>query len=216
MPRSRRSRSLTVSRMTETVRLRARGASQREIARSLGMTQGGVSKALRKAEERLRVTIPEEVREQRRQAASRLELLYERSWAEFVATRNPKFLELARVAVSDLRKLHGLDAPSRTQVTASITTRQVSEFEAIEDAELLKLAMEEFAKLNQQIETDPSFERAMREMEGVQVTWPELPDDVDAVVVTPRERALLPPAPRDAEGNRAGTAIKPTEASRPV
>jgi hypothetical protein len=53
-------------------------------------------------------------------------------------------------------------------------------------------------------------------MEGVQMTWPELPEDVDGVIVIPSERALLPPKELDAPSDEGPEEKPPAETSRPV
>jgi DNA-binding CsgD family transcriptional regulator len=129
------------------------GRSQHQIAASLGISQPGVSKILRRIDERVLADGAYKVERQRAQQTLRLQHIYGESmggWraskqdgirrrqrqtsggdgpgatvAEVVAENqhgDPRFLEVSRKALADLRSLWGVDAPERIQAVSPYAT----------------------------------------------------------------------------------------------
>jgi DNA-binding CsgD family transcriptional regulator len=125
------------------------GRTQHQIAASLGISQPAVSKILRRVEDRMLADVPIKVERQRARHTVRLEFIYGEAihaWqaskqetmrrrqrqtdsgdggttiAEIVSENqhgDPRYLDEARKALADLRKLWGLDAPERVSIEAS-------------------------------------------------------------------------------------------------
>jgi hypothetical protein len=134
------------------------GRSQHQIAASLGISQPAVSKIARRIEERLLSDLAYKVERQRARQTLQLHYLYAESmdaWhtskqdavrrrqrktddggdaatvAEVVAENqhgDPRYLEVARKSLADLRSVWGIDAPDRVEA--------VTPFAAMSDAAL--------------------------------------------------------------------------------
>jgi hypothetical protein len=143
------SRARIRTRELRALELAVLGWSQLQIARDLGITQAAVSKILKRIETRLLRELAETVQRQRARHTLRLEHLFAEAmgaWNESKAdtTRrrqrqtqgggggatvaelvvenqhgDPRYLDEARKALADQRKLWGLDAPKMVDVRAA-------------------------------------------------------------------------------------------------
>jgi hypothetical protein len=144
------------------------GRSQHQIAAALGISQPAVSKILRRVEERLLADVAWKVERQRARHTVRLEFIYGEAlhaWqaskletlrrrqrkteggtggatiAEIVSENrdgDPRYLDEARKALADLRKLWGVDAPERMSINAATPFASMSD--AALEAELTRQA----------------------------------------------------------------------------
>ena len=138
------------------------GRTQHQMAASLGITQAGVSKIVRRIEERLLADVAYKVERQRARQTLQLSFLYAEAmggWrasqqdairrrqrqsgeigtganvAELVTENqhgDPRYLEVARKTLADLRIVWGVDAPDRIETV----TRYAAMTDAALDAEL--------------------------------------------------------------------------------
>jgi cell division protein ZapA (FtsZ GTPase activity inhibitor) len=177
-----------------------KGQTQGEIATALNMSQAGVSKALRRATDRLGKLVPAEYAARKRQAAGRLEVLFELAMTEFIRTvdagrPDPRWLEQARRMVADQRELHGLNAPPGGEKPG----RAANPFEDVGEAELLAAARQELdQQLAQMREGEPEL-LAMLDGSISDVTVDAQDDDdapaLSAPIPAPPEPPPPPPAP---------------------
>lgn len=141
-------RSLT--REQTAVQRRATGASQRAIACELGIGQPAVSRALQRAEARLRQAIPDELAGLRRREDASISAVIVECWSEWLRSKHvgsprPVYLRLALRALKDRAELWSLRAP-RSGVAVTINGRTPSQVEGLTDEELLLRARQELAE----------------------------------------------------------------------
>jgi DNA-binding CsgD family transcriptional regulator len=143
------------------------GRTQHQIAEALGISQPGVSKIVRRAEEKLLTDFAYKTERQRARQTLRLEHIYGQAmhaWqdskqeglrrrqrktehesgtgstvAELISENrhgDPRYLDEARKALTDMRKVWGVDAPERVSIDASTHYASMSD-DALE-AELVR------------------------------------------------------------------------------
>jgi predicted transcriptional regulator len=137
------------TRELRAIELAVRGRSQHQIAEDLGVSQAAVSKLLKRVDTRLLREFAETLERQKVRHTLRLEHLYseaKHAWTESqadatrrrqrksqggrgeatvaeIVTENqhgdPRYLDEARKALGDLRKVWGLDAPQKVDLRAA-------------------------------------------------------------------------------------------------
>ena len=150
------------------------GRTQQHIADALGISQPAVSKIVRRVEDRLLADLADKADRQRARQTLRLDYIYaeamaawqdskqealrrrqrktehdggESTVAELVSENrhgDPRFLDEARKALADLRKLWGIDAPERVSIDS------VSVFASMSD-EVLDLELARHLRLIQRL-----------------------------------------------------------------
>lgn len=107
--------------------LRQRGWTQERIAEELKLTQRGVGVILARLSKRYLASLGNDVNRHRAQQTTRLEHILDEAMQAWERSRDaegsdgavPAFLDQARGALADLRKLWGLDAPKRHELTGA-------------------------------------------------------------------------------------------------
>lgn len=109
---------IAAQRRSEAVRLRLAGATLEEIADKLGVTPPAVGKMLRRAITLWQQETEADVSELRALQYARLEKLLMNTVAR-IEDEGLSAIEAARKVLADERKLLGLDAPVRTDITTN-------------------------------------------------------------------------------------------------
>lgn len=116
MPPSRAQRARTADRRRRAVDMRIAGATWEQIARQLGYASPGAACTdVKRALEASLAEMHQSVAVMRHQAELRLERLLQAVWPAAM-DGDPKAVEQVRGIVADLRRLYGLDEPTRHEV----------------------------------------------------------------------------------------------------
>ena len=111
----------------QAVQMRIAGADYQTIADALGMVKSGAYKAVKRALEKTRKDTAESVEELRQVEAHRLERLIVSAMPQAIKG-DVQSIEVVRKLSESLRKLHGLDAPAKTDITSGGKTISWREF----------------------------------------------------------------------------------------
>lgn len=109
------------------VQMRIAGADYQSIADALGMVKSGAYKAVKRALDRTRQETAESSEELRIVEAHRLERLIMAAMPQAI-NGEVQSIEVVRKLSESLRRLHGLDAPEKTDITSNGQTLTWKDF----------------------------------------------------------------------------------------
>ena len=115
----------------QAVQMRIAGADYQTIADALGMVKSGAYKAVRRSLERTRQQTAESAEELRQIEQNRLERLIVAAMPQALKG-DVQSIEAVRRLSESLRKLNGIDAPAKTDITSNGTTLSWRDFIASE------------------------------------------------------------------------------------
>lgn len=110
-------REMTRERERRAWEMRQRGWTITRIADALGIDVSTVSRMLRRVDTRYLETMREAVALLKSEQSSRLEYLYSQAIAAWERTGDSRMLEQARQALADIRRVWGVDAPTKVAAT---------------------------------------------------------------------------------------------------
>lgn len=145
---------------TRAWNLRVRGWTQERVAAELGITQQRVSRLLAKTEKRLYSEFADHAEEIKARQTVQLEHLYDRLTTQFEAScddgsGNPALLAQALKALEDVRKIWGLEAPKRQEVSGPAGGAIVLDVEQTRGELQRRLARLAACELAEEVPGDP-------------------------------------------------------------
>lgn len=122
MPRGRLSKAKTTCREDEIISLLRKGYSQYDVANMLGISQPSVSDALKRVSDRMQRSSAAGLEAMRQEHSAKLEQLYldaiemySNCKANNDMRNASKYQEVAAKMLTDIRKIWGTDAPTRSE-----------------------------------------------------------------------------------------------------